>query len=207
MRTLIEAPRRCGNRKPGGFYLVSEVSGDGVLAPLTLISPPIPTKQPFSRGYTTVNGDAILNREPEESWAVGATRKRLDKDAWFVEHFGMPMNKRADWGVCKGAKTEEACMVILIDKVRFYSQILKVVEDIGRSKTNNLVAASYASLVQAIQSYVKTTEVSNLVQAAAAAHRMLIECPAQRKNQIKPYVIRLLSFLGLSEDAIMVAKE
>lgn len=204
MRTLIEAPRRCGTRKPGGFYLVSESGSEGILSPLTLIDPPVLTTQKFHRGYTLVNGDSILNREPESEWPMGATKTRLEKTSWAVEHFGMPLEKRAGFGVCAKARTEEECYSAILEKVRGSPTIFAVIKDIGLAGLNHLVPLTYSRLISHARDYVDGDAIA-LVELAADAHRLLTE--SSKSSKIKPYVIRLLAALGLIEDAIALAKE
>lgn len=207
MRVITEHRRGCGVRKEGGFYLVSEGSSDGVLAPLTLINPPVPTAQPFSRGYTAVNGDAVLAREPEANWAAGATRERQDRDSWAIANFGMPLAKRKKWGVCKTADTEEACLAAVLNKVRYTKSVMDITRGLALSGVNNLFSASYAGFVTALRNYTESLDKMSLVLAAAAAHAMYHECPAQKKNIAKPHVMKLLNALGLLEDAIALSKE
>lgn len=199
IRVITEDKRKCGYRKGGGFYLVAELDEkEGVLAPITLIDPPILVEGKQSRGYVIVNGDNILERMPEEDWFAGATKDRKDKDRWSIETFGMPLERRRKIGVCKGFKTEEECVLALSNRAYYTSDLIKLVRVMGITGINDLAPSSYASLVSAVQE-------ADPLKTAASLHRMVSEA-GRRKKQVLPSVMVGLTKIGLIADCVDLAK-
>lgn len=207
IRVLTEHIRKCGFRKPGGFYIVSELDNEeGVLAPFTLINPPKPTHFPQTRAYIIVDGDAILGDKSEEYWLDGASRDRQDRNSWYIETFGMPFERRKKMGVCAGLKTEEACIEKLISKITPNFRISSLVREMGNLGINDLCPSSYASFVKAAQRIVgKRGDTSDALKLVASLHRMPYEA-GYRRNQVKSFVMRGLTLMNLMEDAVSIAK-
>lgn len=90
MRTLHEAKRGCGYRKPGGLYLCSDATGQGCgLLPWAVeVCPCCGTGIRPARGYTWVNPDLLL---PHHDEVIGKGKAATVRGG---EHPGCPLNEK-----------------------------------------------------------------------------------------------------------------
>jgi hypothetical protein len=103
MRTITIEQRRCGKRKPGHCYVVSE-PGDGELPLVVLIDPPIPYPSEQFRGIITVDLDMILSGEEYPAYLAGSSDLHMQRKILHepeIAAYGMPLRRRESIGVCE----------------------------------------------------------------------------------------------------------
>ena len=212
MRTIKSARRGCGLRTKGGAYLVSEPSPNGVLPLWISFNPPIPCEDRFHRGPVLVDGDAILAKLPEEEWFVGSSadhREKLRADEWAIERFGMTTTMRMRTGVCKGATSIDEAMEILLRTVRWNNQaVYDALRSLTVSKIFDITNAlpHLNSIIQHIQNFPHESHAEELVLAAAAVWRTANALSPSKYDEYIPYLMRILTVIGLGKDAIAMRK-
>ena len=212
MRTLSSSERECGYRSEGGVYLVSEGSEFGSLPLWTSLHPPIPCEDRYHRGPVLVDALAVLGGRPEEEWFVGASadhREKLKADEWAMDRFGMTTTMRLRIGVCKGLKGVDEAMALLLNSVR-WSEVH--IADAIRSLTEAGVAEiprvlpHFTTLINHIHNFSRENSAQELVSAVAATWRMASTLPPKKYHTLIPYLMRILTVLGLGDDAIAMRK-
>jgi hypothetical protein len=212
MRTISSSERECGYRSEGGVYLVSEGSEFGSLPLWVSINPPIPCEDRYHRGPVLVNASAVLERRPEEAWFVGTSadhRAKVKADEWAIDRFGMTTYMRLHYGVCKGLGGVDEAMELLLGSVR-WNEVH--VEDAIRGLTEAgvpeipRVAPHFAAFIEHIHMFSRENSAQELVSAAAAIWRMARYMTPKKYRVLIPYLMRVLTVLGLGKDAIAMRK-
>lgn len=137
---LLIHVRGCGKRKPGGVYLVSELSPLGALSAFISIDPVIEWVGPVTRAIcATVGLEDFLSGVPYPDCAIEAseareTRKRLRKPE--IEKYGMTLDLRLQTGICKAGGLEA------LSQVRFQNlgMLFDNMRGIDRTATGNAQA-------------------------------------------------------------------
>jgi hypothetical protein len=199
--------RFCGWPVEGGLYLVTDGgSREGVLAPVVLIDPPVPTQRKPHRGPLLVRGQHILDRLPEDKWVVGSSAKTVERnraDQVWEDLFGMPLRERLGMGACAEHKTADEAYAYLLDQVTFSKLVLKYMRDMAIDDIQNLphVAPVYASMVRSLQEFVRSKGEARqeLVRIAGLTWRLYNEVHHRHRSKLTmlPY---MLAALGLPAD-------
>jgi hypothetical protein len=209
---LVQPVRKCGKRKEHSFYLVSsETSRDGILPNVSDIEDPIPMLRAPHRGPLAVDGDIVLARYPEEEWLVGAsadTQEKNKSDRWAKNLFGMTLTKRLQTGECKGTKTAEEALDVLVSKVTWNSRLLDVIRQLTLNKVAELPNATepFLALIRHTQDYGLQQDAQSLVEAAGAAWRLAAAVQPRHRVLVVNQVATVLMYLGLMKDALEVRK-
>ena len=212
MRTIVSAKRKCGYKKKGGVYLVSEPVKKGILPIWVSLHPPVPCADRPHRGPGLVDADMILAREPEEEWFVGSSkdyREKLRADQWSLEKFGMTTTLRLQIGECAGLAGVDEAMEHLIRTVRFDKyHVFPAIEGLTFAEVHEVprVALFYARLVEELTFYMEDRKAEHLVRMAAQVWRIAENAPPKLLPEIVPNLMRLLVTLGLTLDAMALRK-
>lgn len=205
--------RKCGLRKEFGLYLTggAGASEDGTLARFVHINPPVPYPVKHYRGYKTVDGDAIMRREPLEAWWSGSSKDSEQKksaDQWAIALFGMTETRRRSVGECAGAKSVDEALAILVSRMVYNPGVARFFGAITRNKIQEIprVVADYSELHENLLLASRGGTVDNLVNAQAAVWRMAYSIPPSKRSDYVGDLARILHKLGLPKDAqVMVA--
>jgi hypothetical protein len=140
-------------------------------------------------------------------WWEGASAETGTKkagDAWAFEHFGMTIKRRISTGECRGAKSAEEALTILVSKIGYSDSVVNALQQVAMNKTQELprVSSEYNTLHQAFVSYAETGGVQSLMQAQAAVWRMVAMVPPKQREKHTPALVRLLAAMGLRDDAM-----
>jgi len=212
MRTISSSERDCGYRSEGGVYLVSEGSEFGSLPLWVSLHPPIPCEDRYHRGPVLVDAAVVLERRPEEEWFVGSSADHRDKlraDEWAIEKFGMTTTMRLRIGVCKGLGGVDEAMELLLLSVKWNEvHVADAIRGLTEAGVPEIprVAPHFASFVEHIQSFSHENSAQELVMAVAATWRMANQIPPKKYSTLIPYLMRVLTVLGLGKDAIAMRK-
>lgn len=212
MRTISSSERECGYRSEGGIYLVSEGSEFGSLPLWVSLHPPIPCEDRYHRGPVLVDASAVLGGRPEEEWFVGASadhRDKLKADEWAIDRFGMTTTMRLRTGVCKGLGGVDDAMNFLLLSVRWnelhVADAIRGLTEAGIAEIPR-VAPHFAAFIRHIQLFPRDNSAQELVSAVAAIWRMAKYMPPKKYRVFIPYLMRVLTVLGLGKDAIAMRK-
>jgi hypothetical protein len=213
---IVEAAdRQCGRRKTHGTYIVSKMrtSENGILSPFTLMNPPVPYQVPLHRGPRIVDGAAVIQRMPMETWWAGQSKEteiKKNGDQWAIHIFGMPISKRINTGECAGCKDADEALAVLLTKLSLTHSkaATKAMQALVVDKVNEMprVAEHYEAFIQAIQEYTMTSKVSCLMDAQAAVWRMAYTVRPSIRKTIIPNLVTIITALGLRKDALEMAK-
>lgn len=212
MRTISSRERECGYRSEGGIYLVSEGSEFGSLPLWVSLHPPIPCEDRYHRGPVLVDASAVLAGQAEEDWFIGASADHRDKlraDEWAIDRFGMTTTMRLRTGVCKGLGGVDEAMEFLLTSVKWNQvHVADAIRGLTEAGVPEIprVAPHFASFVEHIQSFSRENSAQELVLAVAAIWRMANTLPPKKYNGLIPYLMRVLTVLGLGKDAIAMRK-
>lgn len=201
--------RGCGLRKEYGVYLVGGAGGseNGALARFVRINPPIPYQVKHHRGPKIVDANAVLQRQPISEWWTGSSKDSAQKqsaDQWALEVFGMTEARRRSTGECKGAKSVDEALAILVSCLSYNPTAAKFFARITRSKIQELprLVADYSILHENMLAASNGGgTVDNLVNAQAAVWRMAYNLPPRKRELYVEDLARILYKLGLKKDA------
>jgi hypothetical protein len=159
-----------------------------------------------------VDADAVLARLPEEEWFVGSSadhREKLRADEWAIYRFGMTTTMRLRTGECKGMGGVDEAMAHLLTKVQWNTVHIR---DAIRTLTNSQVvelprvAEHFADFVEHIQNFQAENRAVELVLAAASIWRIAEHVPPRQRHSIIYALMRVLTVLGLTKDALAMRK-
>jgi len=199
VREYHTVTRKCGKRKPGGCYLVSEPSEDGELDAFTILKTAIPYRPPEGvspnmRGYILVDISKILEGEPYDEYVLGATAARRNREiisAPETEAFGMPLARRETIGVCRRDGLSALAVLRPMDR-----------RGIGRHLrflSGNLNALSEAERAKAVRHW----QEMNWPATLAALWRMYSKLsPGSHTHPNINNIAMAMTALGASKDAI-----
>lgn len=208
MRILYTQERKCGWRKPGGFYLVSEPAIEGVVPLWTSIHPPVLCEDRFHRGPVLIDGDRLLHGEQEANWFVSTSadhREKMRADEWAIEKFGMTSTMRLRTGECAGLKGVDEAMDHLLHTVKYspghYKDaaaglIISGLGDIPRALPH------FRRFALEMERFRLESGAKELVSASAALWRMANSIPPSRRMEFIPHIMRMLVVFGLNKDAL-----
>ena len=208
MRVITGAKRKCGYKKAGGVYLVSEPVEKGILPIWVSLHPPVPCADVIHRGPVLVDADIILARKPEEEWFVGSSkdhREKLRADQWSLEKFGMTTTLRLQLGECAKLSGVDEAMEHLIRAVRFNKHhVFAAIEGLTFAEVHEVprVGLFYATLIEELTFYMEDRKAEHLVKMAAQVWRIAENAPPKLLPEIVPNLMRLLVTLGLTLDAM-----
>lgn len=204
--TVLDSERECGDRKEGGIYIMAgtDPSPDGVLPLFVLVNPPIPNSGKFHRGAVIVDGNAILARQPCDTWPAGSSKEyheKLEGDAWAIEHFGMTIYARCHTGECDGMTIDEA-MEYLRYNTYWDERIPNYIRRLTELEVPDMAAEPWGVMVQAFQDYKSTREAMRLINAVAACWRLANAIPPRKRAKTYPSIQAILVLMGLPKDAM-----
>ncbi len=212
MRTITGAKRKCGYKKAGGVYLVSEPVEKGILPIWISLHPPVPCVDVIHRGPVLVDANMILVGQPEEEWFVGSSknyREKLRADQWSLEKFGMTTTLRLQLGECAGLAGVDEAMEHLLRAVRFdRNHVFPAIEGLTFAEVHEVsrIGLFYATLVEELVFYMEDRKAEHLVRMAAQVWRIAENAPPTLLPEIVPNLMRLLVTLGLTLDAMALRK-
>lgn len=191
MRTIVIHQRKCGKRKPGHVYVVSE-PGTGELPIVTLIDPPIPYPAPQFRGIITVDVDMILAGEPYPTYLVGSSGLRMQKTIIRepeIAAYGMTLKRRQEIGIC--AKEGLGQLGKLYPRnPSAIGTALRALSDSYKFKTCRIeVPVAWRALQD-----------GKFTDALAAIWRLWEGTPMSRKTGVRVWVAMFMSALNASGD-------
>lgn len=205
-RIVHTMTRKCGLRKAGGVYIVTEPSKDGALACFNLINPPIPYTAKPHRFPRTVNHWMVLARAPQDEWWFGASKQTEIKkagDEWAFDTFGMTVAKRLAGGECAGTRDADEALAVLVNRVSYNNATTNVFKAITKDGIQEIprVTVYYHQLHQALMDYANNKVVAHLMEAQAAVWRMAYMVPPKKRDVYIGNLARILVLLGLVKDA------
>jgi hypothetical protein len=193
-RTVHCAPRGCGRRKKGKLYLVSE-PGDGILPLWTPIDPPIEYEDKQFRGMKLVDLELILAGRPMSEYLVGASAKRMQREALLlpqIQAFGMPSRDRLRIGICATGGLE-ALSQLHPTNVRDFGYAIRALRTLDLGKAHVEVATS-----------IRLLQDRDYSGTLASIWRLWNECPPSQKEKAAALVRLAMKSLGAPEDAMEV---
>lgn len=213
VRVVVTDERACGRRVEHGVYLVAgEGEPGGVLDLFTLINPPIPYPVALHRSPRLVQADAILERQPMETWWVGTslrTEEKKNADEWAYEMFGMPVEKRVRIGDCEGVRGASEAVAVLAAAVSYDTRIPRMFRTLTERNIQELPGKAvvyYNKLHTALVNYTENQQVSDLLTAQAAVWRLAHVIPPHTIGQFVPTLSTLLYLMGLRQDASVMLR-
>lgn len=205
----VTMTRKCGRKKEGGVYVVAgePVGKEGAAPVFTLIVPPVPYQVPVHRGARLVDDQAILQRLPMEEWWVGSSGKTEEKkrgDAFWVDLFGLPVEKRLGEGVCLDITSAEEVLATIAGKIKYNSGLVNHFRELTIAEAQNMPnAAQYFDGIRtSLVAYTETEKVDHLVETQAKIWGLAGKTSKKQRNAVLPVLERMLILMNLPEDAM-----
>ena len=195
MRTITCSQRKCGRRKKGSAYLVSEPGEDGILPLWTNIDPPVPYNGPMFRGLLQIDLDKLLARNGDYLAGASAERQRHDTiQEPEIQLYGMPLRTRLGIGICLIGGLEA------IGDLSFRS-----VRDLGFSlrSLSRLPLGKAAAEVTISFGHVQESRPDKVL---ASLWRLWLGCPDKQREDAAPWVRLGMISLGAPEDTLEVCR-
>lgn len=207
--SLVTKNRKCGRKAQGGVYLVAgeNISEEGSSPIFTLITPPVPYQVPVHRGARLVDDQAILNRLPLDEWWVGSSGRAEEKkrgDAFWVDIFGLAVEKRLGKGVCLQVHTPEEVLATIAGQVKWNRDLINLFRELTIAEAQNMPnAALYFDAIRThLVEYTATQKVDALVKAQAKIWGLAGKTAKKQKDVVLPVLERMLILMNLTEDAL-----
>mgnify|MGYP001816278305 CR=1 FL=1 len=206
---LVTKKRKCGKKSPGGVYMVAgePSSEDGSSPVFTLIVPPVPYQVPVHRGSRLVDDQAILQRMPLEEWWVGTSGRTEEKkrgDAFWVDLFGLPVEKRLNEGVCIGVSDAEEVLATIAGKIKWNGNLVSLFRELTIAHAQNMPNAAryFDGIRTSLVEYTERQTVDALVKAQSQVWGLAGITPKKHKDVVLPVLERMLILMNLPEDAL-----
>jgi len=200
--------RKCGRKKEGGVYFVGgEPSKEGSSPVFTLINPPVPYPVPVHRSWRLVDDQAILNRMPLEEWWVGvseSTEVKKRGDAFWVDLFGLPLEKRLGKGVCSEVDHPDEVLATIAGRVAWNSGLVALFRNLTINEAQNMpnAAVHFDGIRTSMVEFTQTEKVDALVTLQSRIWQLAGVTKGKDRSNILPTLERMLILMGLTEDAI-----
>lgn len=206
---LTTKNRKCGRKSQGGVYVVAgEPSNEEGSSPVfTLIVPPVPYQVPVHRGARLVDDQAILERLPLEEWWVGASGRTEEKkrgNAFWVDLFGLTVDKRVGEGVCSAVESPEEVLATIAGRIKWNTNLVALFRELTKAHAQDMpnAAIHFDAIRTHLVEYTENEKVDSLVKVQAKVWGLASKTPKKYRDVVLPVLERMLILMDLSEDAL-----
>jgi len=144
---------------------------------------------------------------PLEEWWAGVSERTEEKkrgDAFWVDLFGLPLEKRLGNGVCTEVDQPDEVLATIAGRVAWNSGLVTLFRNLTANEAQNMpnAAVHFDGIRTSMLEFTETEKVDSLVTLQSKIWKLAGATQSKFKPNILPTLERMLILMGLTEDAI-----